>query len=216
MIKFETTRFGEIELEEKEMIMLPKGLIGFAELKKFILLDHDKDSPFKWLQSLDDGAIAFVLINPLLFKPDYSVEVNQSEVKELSLDREEDAVISVIITMPTNPQNMTANLKAPLIFNLQNRTGKQIILNKTEYTTRHNVMEEMSKSSVELEKEQMILQRFNQLPKHLKSVVQGKAKLMVDDYISTNKISRFGEYTEKFMIDGFIVEIMETEYGGVQ
>ena len=69
---------------------------------------------------------------------------------------------------------------------------------------------------VELEKEQMILQRFNQLPKHLKSVVQGKAKLMVDDYISTNKISRFGEYTEKFMIDGFIVEIMETEYGGVQ
>ena len=62
----------------------------------------------------------------------------------------------------------------------------------------------------------MILQRFNQLPKHLKSVVQGKAKLMVDDYISTNKISRFGEYTEKFMIDGFIVEIMETEYGGTQ
>ena len=65
-----------------------------------------------------------------------------------------------------------------------------------------------------LEKEQMILQRFTQLPKHMKSIVQGKAKRMVDDYIAENKVGKFGEYTEKFIIDGFIVEIMENEYGG--
>ncbi len=145
MIKVSTTRFGEIEIIEEDVILLPSGLIGFPELRKYVLLDHDKESPFKWLQSLDDGAIAFVLINPLLFKPDYSVEVTEAEVADLDLQEEADAVISVIITIPTNPQNMTANLKAPLVFNLQNRRGKQLILNNQAYTTRHNIMEEVKK-----------------------------------------------------------------------
>lgn len=147
MLKVKTTRFGEMEVKEEDLINVPNGLIGFPELKNYVLLDHDKDSPFKWLQSLDDGAIAFVLINPLLFKPDYTVEVTEAEVSDLKLEKEEDAVISVIITIPTNPQNMTANLKAPLIFNLKNRTGKQIILSSQTYTTRHNIMEEVKKQS---------------------------------------------------------------------
>ncbi len=145
MLKVKTTRFGEIEVKEADVIELPAGLIGFPELKRYVLLDHDKDSPFKWLQSLDDGVIAFVLINPLLFKPDYTVEVSEAEVSDLDIKSEEDAIISVIITMPSNPQNMTANLKAPLIFNLKNRRGKQIILNSSVYTTRHNIMEEVRK-----------------------------------------------------------------------
>ena len=147
MINVKTTRFGEIEIDDSDVIELPSGLIGFPELKKYVLLDHDKDSPFKWLQSLDDGAIAFVLINPLLFKPDYTVEVTEAEVSDLDLTAEEDAVISVIITMPSNPQNMTANLKAPLVFNLKNRQGKQIILSNQDYTTRHNIMEEVKKQT---------------------------------------------------------------------
>lgn len=147
MLKVNTTRFGEIEVKPEDLITLPHGIIGFTELKKYVLLDHDKDSPFKWLQSVDDGAIAFVLINPLLFKPDYMVEVTEAEVLDLELKNEEDAVISVIITIPSNPQNMTANLKAPLIFNLANRKGKQLVLNNAAYTTRHNLMEEIRKQS---------------------------------------------------------------------
>lgn len=147
MIKVKTTRFGEVEVNEADVIALPNGLIGFPELRKYVLLDHDKDSPFKWLQSLDDGAIAFVLINPLLFKPDYTVEVTEAEVSDLELQNEDDAVISVIITIPSNPQDMTANLKAPLVFNLQNRRGKQLILSNSEFTTRHNIMEEVKKQA---------------------------------------------------------------------
>lgn len=153
LIKVKTTRFGEIEVKEADVIALPSGLIGFPELTRYVLLDHDKDSPFKWLQSLEDGAIAFVLINPLLFKPDYTVEVTEAEVSDLDLQNEEDAVISVIITMPSNPQNMTANLKAPLVFNLKNRRGKQLILNNAAYTTRHNIMEEVRMRSSALEGE---------------------------------------------------------------
>ncbi len=145
MLKVKTTRFGEIEVNESDIIELPSGLIGFPELQKYVMLDHDKDSPFKWLQSLDDGAIAFVLINPLLFKPDYTVEVSAAEVADLALQSEEDAVISAIITIPGNPEHMTANLKAPLVFNLKNRRGKQIIINNAAYTTRHNILEEVKK-----------------------------------------------------------------------
>lgn len=143
MLKVQTTRFGEIEIKEEDVVYLPAGIIGFPELTRYILLDHDKESPFKWLQSVEDGSIAFVLINPLLFKPDYTVEVTEAEVSDLQLSAEEDAVISVIITMPSNPQNMTANLKAPLVFNLKNRKGKQLILNNPIYTTRHNIMDEL-------------------------------------------------------------------------
>jgi len=144
LIKVKTSRFGEIEVSENDLIELPNGLIGFPELKKYVLLDHDRqESPFKWLQSLDDGAIAFVLINPLLFKPDYTVEVTEVEVADLEFKNEEDAVISVIVTIPSNPQNMTANLKAPLVFNLGNRRGKQLVLSNSQYTTRHNIMDEV-------------------------------------------------------------------------
>jgi flagellar assembly factor FliW len=145
LVKVKTTRFGEIEVKEADIVQLPNGLIGFPELKKYVILDHDQQSPFKWLQSLDDGAIAFVLINPLLFRPDYTVEVNEAEVAELEIQDEKDAVISVIVTMPSNPQNMTANLKAPLVFNLKNRKGRQVILSNPEYTTRHNIMDEIQK-----------------------------------------------------------------------
>jgi flagellar assembly factor FliW len=144
-MKVKTTRFGEIEVPEGDVIHLPSGLIGFPELKQYVLLDHDKDSPFKWFQSLEDGAIAFVLIDPLLFNPEYVAEVTDAELSELDVQTEEDLVISVIVTVPSNPQNMTANLKAPLIFNLKNRRGKQVILNTSAYTTRHNIMDEVRK-----------------------------------------------------------------------
>jgi flagellar assembly factor FliW len=155
LIKVHTSRFGEIEVNDPDIIELPHGLIGFPELRKFILLDHDKDSPFKWLQSLDDGAIAFVIINPVLFKSDYFVEVTEAEVSDLDLKDEKDAVISVIITIPSDPNNMTANLKAPLVFNLKNRMGKQIILNNSEYTPRHNIMDEIRKNSATVETQQV-------------------------------------------------------------
>lgn len=147
MIAVETTRFNRIEIDDKDVIKLPSGLIGFPELKSFVLLDHDKESPFKWLQSLDDGAIAFVLINPLLFKPEYLVEVNEAEVADLQLESEEDAVISVIVTMPSDPKKMTANLKAPVVFNLKNRRGRQVILGNSEYSTKHSILDEIAQIS---------------------------------------------------------------------
>ena len=175
MLEVNTTRFGKIEVNDKDVLTLPKGLVGFEDLKRYVLLDHDDNSPFKWLQSLDDEAIAFVLINPLLFKLDYSVEVTEGEVLDLDIKEEKDAVISVIITMPSkDPQNMTANLKAPLIFNVLNRRGKQIILNTSDYSAQHNVMFEIKKH-IELEKKSSDDERIRKSKENISGVrVEGK------------------------------------------
>lgn len=126
---------------------MPEGLIGFPELNQFILLNHDTDSPFKWLQSTVDPEMAFVVISPLSFRPDYMVEVTEEEVASLKLSNADDAVISVIVTIPMDPKKMSANLKAPLVFNLTNKMGKQIILKDSQYQTKHFIMDEMKKYS---------------------------------------------------------------------
>src|SRR5690606_9994104 len=104
-----------MEVSENDFIHMPEGLIGFPELNQFILLDHDTDSPFKWLQSVNDPEMAFVVISPLSFRPDYMVEVTEEEVASLKLTNADNAVISVIVTIPMDPKKMSANLKAPLV-----------------------------------------------------------------------------------------------------
>jgi flagellar assembly factor FliW len=146
-LKINTSRFGEIQVDEKDLINMPEGLIGFPELNQFILLDHDTDSPFKWLQSVSDAEMAFVVISPLSFRPDYMVEVTEEEVATLKLTNADNAIISVIVTIPMDPKKMSANLKAPLVFNLNNRMGKQIILKDAQYQTKHFIMEEMKRHS---------------------------------------------------------------------
>lgn len=144
-LKIQTTRFGEIDIDEADVVTLPEGLVGFPELVRYVVLDHDSDSPFKWFQSLDDGAMAFIIVNPLTFKPDFTVEVTEAEISDLDISDPEDAVISVIVTIPSDPKKMSANLKAPLIFNLKNRRGKQLILKDAQYHTKHYIMDEMKK-----------------------------------------------------------------------
>lgn len=144
-MKVQTTRFREIEVQESDIIALPEGLIGFPELVRYVVLDHDVDSPFKWLQSVDDGAMAFVIISPLTFRPDYTVEVSEEEIASLKLESPDDAVISVIVTIPMDPKKMSANLKAPLVFNQKNRLGKQVIVKDPQYHTKHFIMEEIKK-----------------------------------------------------------------------
>ncbi|RDB35519.1 flagellar assembly protein FliW [Spirobacillus cienkowskii] len=146
-MKVNTSRFGEVEINEGDIISLPEGLIGFPELNQFILLDHDTDSPFKWLQSTNEATMAFIVISPLSFRPDYMVEVTEEEVAALKLTNPNEAVISVIVTIPMDPKKMSANLKAPLVFNLSNRLGKQLVLKDPQYQTKHFIMEEMKRYS---------------------------------------------------------------------
>lgn len=147
-IKFKTSRFGELEVFEDRIITIPSGIIGFPEESRYILLDHDFETPFKWLQSIDNPALAFVVVDPMMFKFDYNPRVRIEELKEIEPEGEGDLVVIVLVSIPFgNPSGMTANLQGPLIVNTGNMKGKQVIIMDDRYHTSHKILEEMKKSA---------------------------------------------------------------------
>jgi flagellar assembly factor FliW len=134
---------GEILVEEENIITLKQGLIGFPTLHKYAILEYDESLPFKWLQSLDNHHLSFVIINPLIFKPDYTVKLSHEEVADLHISNPALVTVYTIVTIPTNPEGMTANLLAPILINTENRLAKQVILVNSEYSTRHRILDEL-------------------------------------------------------------------------
>ncbi len=144
-IKVNTKPFGEIEVDERQVIDFPEGILGFDFIKKFIILDADSDSPFKWLQAYEEKDLAFVLIMPESFLPSYELVIPQTDYEAVSAKSSDDLLVFAIVTIPENPSNMTANLQGPIIINPEKRLGKQAISLSDRYTVRHNIMEEIKK-----------------------------------------------------------------------
>lgn len=142
-MKIDTARFGEIVVNKNKLINLPNGILGFPELKRYVLLENDKDLPFGWLQAVDDKDIAFVVMDPLTFKPDYRLSIKENEIADLDLKDESDLCVLVIITIPErDSQKITANLQGPLVINLANRRGKQLVLSDSGYTYNYPIFQE--------------------------------------------------------------------------
>lgn len=130
-----TTRFGVIEIAEDRVITFPRGLLGFPEHRRYCLLEPGDDACFFWLQSMEDPSLAFVVTDPALFVPDYSVPVRPEQMEELSLDKLEDAQVFVIVNKVEN--QLTGNLQGPLVVNTLSREGQQLVLAEKRWTTRH-------------------------------------------------------------------------------
>ncbi|ADU64842.1 protein of unknown function DUF180 [Desulfurispirillum indicum S5] len=141
-MKITTSRFGEITVAEEDIIRMTEPLLGFPDLKQYVLRDHSDDTPFKWLQSLDDTTLAFVVLDPVLFKPDYAVRLSRSDVEDLQLESEESAQVYTIVVVPQDPKKMTANLQAPLVLNTRNNIAKQVVLNDPQYPIKYPVFGE--------------------------------------------------------------------------
>ena len=142
-MKVSTKAYGLIDVDERQKIVFPQGLLGFEELKDYILLDAERQ-PFYWLQSTDVEQVAFILVNPFLFRPDYEVNISNEELAEIKLHSPEKALIFSIVTIPPNDGPMTANLQGPLVINRDNRTGKQAVLSDTRWKTKHDIMAELA------------------------------------------------------------------------
>ncbi|MBB5021979.1 flagellar assembly protein FliW [Desulfurispira natronophila] len=142
-MKIHTSRFGEINVDEDQVITMTEPLLGFPDLYKYVMRDHSDDTPFKWLQSLEDSGLAFVILDPALFKPDYGVRLSRSDVEHLQLESDKDAQVYTIVVVPPNdPQKMTANLQAPLVLNTKNNIAKQVVLNDPNYPIKYPVFGE--------------------------------------------------------------------------
>lgn len=141
-LKVKSTRFGEMEVPADRVITLPQGMIGFPQLRRYVLIRHSDESPFFWLQSLEAAELAFVMVNPLLFDPSYKFTLGNSETKLLGVEDPSQIQVWVVITIPAGkPDQMTANLKAPLVINSVNRQAAQIILDDAKYSVRHPLVQ---------------------------------------------------------------------------
>lgn len=144
-MKVNTKAYGLIDVDQRQKIHFPSGILGFENLKNYVLLDA-LQQPFYWLQSMDVQEIAFVLIEPYIFRPDYSPDVAASELEEVQLspDSTEQMLVFTIVTIPEEQRDMTANLQGPIIINRDLHMGRQCISENENWKTRHKIMEELS------------------------------------------------------------------------
>ncbi|MGA2331514.1 MAG: flagellar assembly protein FliW [Syntrophales bacterium] len=132
-----TTRFREIDIDESKIIDMRGGILGFEHLKKYVLHIRDDNNPFWWLQSLEDGAIAFVVINPYSAKADYEPMISDNDVKLLEIEEAEDVVLLAIVTIRQKPFSVSVNLRAPLVINAKKKIAKQIVLEDAQYPVQY-------------------------------------------------------------------------------
>ena len=142
-MKIKTTRFGELEVDKKDILTLKEGLLGFDSLKKFFIVDPGDQTLILWLQSVEDEATAFPIIEPKIFKPDYSVKLLPAELTSLNLESLADASIYTILTIPKNVTEMSANLKAPLVINNKTKVARQIVLQDSKLEVKWPMYKEL-------------------------------------------------------------------------
>ena len=153
-MKISTSRFGKIEICKDEIITFEEGLLGFGDYHQYIILNADDGSPFRWLQCVDDGNLAFVIIEPLSFMFEYDIEISDSDAGFISLERAEDAVLYVVVSIPANPSDMTANLQGPLVINAATRKGRQIISSNSRHAVKVRILDEMEHRASKLKEVQ--------------------------------------------------------------
>lgn len=134
----ETTRFGCIEINDDHLVYLNDGLIGFETQKEFGLIEHTPGSPFCWLQSMTDPALAFVVVNPFDFFDDYDFTINDNEVEELCVSSAKDVAVLTLVTI--NGDQVSTNLVGPILMNWRTRAAKQVVLSDSRYGTRHSLL----------------------------------------------------------------------------
>lgn len=135
----QTTRFGQVVIEEKDGVTFPEGLLGFVDLKNFVLLEDPSDDIFAWLQSCEEPAIAFPILEPELFSPDYHAQLTRSDLQALESQPGDIFRTYCIVTIPDDPTLMTANLKAPIVINLNNKKARQCVLQDNQLAIREPI-----------------------------------------------------------------------------
>lgn len=145
----QTKHFGEVEIDETKILTFEEGIPSFEKVKKYILLiSGEGESPFKWLQSIDDANLAFAVANPFLIKADYDVELSDEIVNALNIEKDEDVEIYSILVVPSDISKMSMNLKAPIVINVKHKKGRQVVLDTDKYGVRHYVLDELRRQEV--------------------------------------------------------------------
>ena len=142
MQKIQTSRFGEIEVDDHRVIQFREGILGFPKQKSYAIIENTKGSPFLWLQSMEVPELAFVVTNPFSFKKDYLQSLSTEELSLFKNEEGTDWVIFSLVTVPAgHPEKATMNLLGPLVIDTKMRSGRQVILPNSGYSHRQPLFE---------------------------------------------------------------------------
>lgn len=132
--------FSNLVYSEDDVILFPNGIPGFQDHTQFVLVEVPDYAPFEWLACVDGSKLRFAVINPLLFRPDYSPNVNKQQIADLEIEKPEDILMYAIVTIKENTFESTANLVGPVVINRAKRRGKQIIVDDDRYGTQEPIL----------------------------------------------------------------------------
>jgi len=136
-MRLETTRFGMLDIDEQSVLTFTQPILGFQDYRRFVLLPGPPGGELKWLQSTDDGALAFILMDPRQVVPDYQVTLKNSEVRELAVDSADDLEVYTLVVVPADRAQIRTNLRAPILVNPKQRLAKQAILEQSDYPVQY-------------------------------------------------------------------------------
>ena len=127
--------YGKVEIREEDIFTFDSGIIGFEDKKKYVLLGQSEENEILvWFQSVEDENLAFVVIKPTVFRPDYQPKIHVDDLAGLDVGEDtSDLLVYTMVVVPEDINKMTANLRAPLIMNKKNNKAKQIVLNDDTY-----------------------------------------------------------------------------------
>ena len=141
-MKINTKFFGELEIEESGVVEFIKPILAFEDKRKYVLLDGMDDLVFTFIQSVDDPQLCFLTIPPALVVKEYDIELGEEIVKLLELKSPSDVLLYNIVSVPENVNDMTVNLKAPIVINMKNKKAAQEVLADDKYSVRHRIQKD--------------------------------------------------------------------------
>lgn len=141
-MKFISKIHGEIEYNDKDKVTFKKGLPGFEQFKHYILVNLKDYEPFKILQSLDEENVGMIVTSPYEFFNDYEVKLNDEVIKSLNIKSEEEVLIITTVTLNSDPKKITTNLQGPIVINITQNLGEQIILDNSKYKVKEPLIKE--------------------------------------------------------------------------
>lgn len=140
-MKIDTTRFGVLEVEDTSVVKMVRGPIGFEDYTDYMLIQHRPDTNFRWLQSTQEAGLAFVVVDPSDFFADYEIDVADCDAEQLHLGNADDALVLAVVTICEGGKEINANLAAPIVINMKELVGMQVVLQDTRYSVKQSLTE---------------------------------------------------------------------------
>ena len=145
---------GKIEYVEESIIKFEEGIIGITEKKEFVFIEKEDFLPFNYLQSLEDPDFSLIVINPFYVDKDYEYNISKDDLKSLKVKDDSDFFIVAIVVFSNNIDNITVNLRAPIIINIKTKAAKQVLLLNDNYDIEEPLIKDGSaKSFLSMEKD---------------------------------------------------------------